>query len=79
MFQNDEKTIRFTFLCSPEERLLLRSIAKQLNRTQGDSIRLLIRTAGQELHPIPSAQNKEILNRKKEINMENSTLEGRHD
>ena len=34
---------RFTFLCSSEERQLLIDLAERLQRSQGDSIRYLIR------------------------------------
>ncbi len=43
------RTERFTFLCSLPERELLRELAKHLNRSQGDSVRLLIRLAAQEM------------------------------
>ena len=36
---------RFTFLCSHEERQLIAALAKRLERTQSDAVRLLIREA----------------------------------
>ena len=42
-------TERFTFLCSQEERKLLHAISKYLHRSQGDTVRFLIRAAASEL------------------------------
>ena len=41
---------RFTILCNLKERRLISIVAKQLDRSQADTIRLLTRTAAQELH-----------------------------
>ncbi len=40
---------RFTFLCSHKERQMLAALAKRLNRSQSDTIRLLIREADRNL------------------------------
>jgi len=40
---------RFTFLCSIEERQLLTALAKHLQRSQSDSIRILLLKAAREL------------------------------
>lgn len=45
---------KFTFLCNDEERQLIQSIAERLERSQGDALRILIRTAAQELGLLPA-------------------------
>lgn len=40
---------RFTFLCNQHERKLIRAIAEQLNRSQGDAMRFLVKAAATEL------------------------------
>ena len=40
---------RFTFLCDDRERKLLACIARRLNRSQADALRLLVELAGKEL------------------------------
>jgi len=60
---------RFTFLCTPLEKQLLRAIASQLKRSQSDAIRILIYRAADELgiddehhilvKPIPQGENDE--------------------
>ena len=37
------RKIRFTILCNARERQLIMDLARQLNRSQGDAIRLLTR------------------------------------
>lgn len=51
---------RFTFLCNAEERRILAALAKQLQRSQSDAVRWLIRGAASELHteqPVPALQS----------------------
>ena len=43
------RDIRFTFLCNLDERRLISSIAQQLNRSQGDAIRILLYRAADDL------------------------------
>ena len=43
------RSIRFTFLCNEYERQLIARLAKMLQRTQGDTVRLLVRGAAKEL------------------------------
>jgi hypothetical protein len=50
MSERDAKTNRFTFLCSDAERQIITALAEQLNRSQGDAIRFVLRIAAQELH-----------------------------
>jgi hypothetical protein len=40
---------RFTFLCNRDERNLLTVVARQLARTESDTVRWLIREVGREL------------------------------
>jgi len=40
---------RFAFLCTPEERICLEKIAARHKRSKGDTIRLLILKAAEEL------------------------------
>lgn len=44
---------RFTFLCDRQERQLLATVAKQLRRSQSDTIRLLIHEAAREVGSAP--------------------------
>lgn len=37
------RIIRFTFLCNEEERKAISALAKELNRSQSDSLRELLR------------------------------------
>ena len=63
MYQNEKKNIRFTLLCTLKDRQLLNSVARQLNRSQGDVLRFLIRAAARELHLMPLDENKDELYR----------------
>lgn len=40
---------RFNFICSEEERQLIAAVAKKLERSQSDTIRLLVKGAAAEL------------------------------
>jgi hypothetical protein len=44
------RSIRFTFLLNDDERQQLRSMSQHLRRTQGDTVRLLIQLASEELN-----------------------------
>jgi hypothetical protein len=66
MFQKNVRNIKFTFLCNQEERHMITAVANRLNRSQGDMLRFLIRSAVQELqlglNEVPPAQNREQKN-----------------
>lgn len=68
------RNLRFTFLCTKEERRLISKIAQKLNRSQGDAIRFLIRVAAQEL-----AGNEETFMEKSRSNDISLTEEELHD
>ena len=40
---------RFTFLCTVQERNILRAISEKLKRSQGDTVRILIYRAADEI------------------------------
>ena len=40
---------RFTFLCSNEERQMLKSLSEHLHRSQGDTVRFLIRVVSSRI------------------------------
>ena len=40
---------RFTFLCNQDERRFIENLARHLQRTQSDAIRMLIREAAQQM------------------------------
>lgn len=40
---------RFTFLCTPDERRMLVTVAEKLQRSQGDAVRFLVREASRDL------------------------------
>jgi len=63
------RTIRFTFLCNTSERQLIIAIAEHLNRSQGDAIRFLIRTAVQELKTEPAKDQRKVTNSVEEIHV----------
>lgn len=44
-----KKDERFTFLLTKEERALLNQVAKRLNRTPSDAVRVLVRGVAEEL------------------------------
>lgn len=46
---------RFTFLCNQHERELIENLAQRLQRTQSDTIRLLVREAAQQLPTVDAA------------------------
>jgi hypothetical protein len=62
MPDKDLRTIRFTFICNIQERQLITAIAEHLNRSQGDAIRFLIRTAAQELKTEPTEDQRKAKN-----------------
>lgn len=41
------RNLRFTFLCDNIERQMLRQLAKHLDRSQSDTVRLIIRQAAE--------------------------------
>lgn len=48
------RNIRFTLLCSPEERELIALLAQHLRRSQADAVRLILREAAAEVtRPAP--------------------------
>lgn len=55
---------RFTFACDAEERRILAALARRLERSQSDALRLLIRSAAQELGtdstPIPATSKPAV-------------------
>ena len=43
------RTLRFTFLCTEEERGLIVALAKTMKRSQSDALRWLVRETAKEL------------------------------
>jgi len=62
------RNIRFTFVVTGLERQLISSIAHHLNRSQGDALRILIRSAAQELKLNPEQHIREKEGGKGETN-----------
>ncbi len=52
------RTNRFTFLCTTEERKMITVLARFFQRSQGDTIRYLIRVAVLELQNKPDEFNR---------------------
>lgn len=57
------RTERFTFVCSLEERQVLRTLSNHLYRSQGDTIRFLMKEATMKFGISPP-RNPTLINRK---------------
>ena len=49
MGKKNVRTLTFSFSCNREERLLIKTLATQLNRTQSDAVRTAIREKVDEM------------------------------
>ena len=56
------RTLRFTFLCSVEERKLIALLAETLQRSQSEALRWLVREAVLEIYS--QTASKKVENRK---------------
>ena len=54
----NEKTERFTFRATPEDRRAIEELAKQLRRTPSDAVRWLV---WQALQDVQSSQSRETI------------------
>lgn len=51
---------RFTFLCNPDERLLIEKLAHRLQRSQSDAVRYVVINAAQTLGALDHMESKQL-------------------
>ena len=66
--------IRFTFLCTNQERKVITDLANNLQRSQSDAVRYVVIEAARQLTQAPQQTNRSILltlRRSHETNIDN--------